>query len=295
MLRDRISVVMITRNRAGEIRTTLRHLLALPEKPRIIVVDNGSTDQTVEVARRVDDSIEVVPLGWNLGGAGRNVGVQMARTPCVAFSDDDSWWAPGALQRAVDRFDSFPRLGLVAARLLVGPGEDLDPVSHLMATNPLASDGHDGSNSVGVPIVSFIACAAIVRVSAFLQAGGFDAHFGVGGEEEVLAMDLLRNSWQLAYAEDIVAHHYPSQIRNTARRQRRQVRNALWSAWLRRPAPSALASTWRIAFNSLKDEHCRLGMLDALTGLPWVLRSRNPIPASIDRRLRIAESVFYSR
>ena len=295
MLRDRISIVMITRNRAGDIRTALRHLLSLPEKPRILVVDNGSTDRTVEVVRRVDPAIEVVPLGQNFGGAGRNVGVKIAQTPYVAFSDDDSWWARGALGRAVERFEALPRLGLIAARLLVGPQQELDPISHLMATSPLASDGEDGTNLAGVPIISFVACGAIVRAQAFLQAGGFHPRFGVGGEEEVLAMDLMRNGWQLAYAENIVAHHYPSPIRNVARRQRHQVRNALWSVWMRRPAPSALASTWRIASNSLTDAPCRLGLMDALAGLPWVLRARDPVPASIDRQVHIAEAAFYSQ
>ncbi len=294
MLTDRIAVVMITRNRAGGIRAALQHLADLPEKPRMIVVDNGSTDDTVNVARHFNPRVEVITLGRNLGAAGRNIGVQMARTPYVAFSDDDSWWAPGALALSVDRFDSFADLGLLAARVLVGPEQQLDPISRIMATSPLASDGHDGTNLVGVPIVSFVACGAIVRASAFLQAGGFNPHFGVGGEEEVLAMDMLRNGWHLAYAEDIVAYHYPSLVRNVPRRQRRQVRNALWSIWLRRPASSALASTWRIASSSITDGSCRLGMIDALTGLPWVLRERNPVPASVDRRVRIAESTFYS-
>ncbi len=295
MFHDRISVVMITRNRAGGIGKALEHLAALPEKPRIIVVDNGSSDHTIEIARNFDHAVEVIPLGENLGGAGRNVGVKLAQTPFVAFSDDDSWWAPGALAHAVDRFDSLPRLGLIAARMLVGPGEELDPICHLMATSPLASESGPAILPAAVPIVSFVACGAIVRTDAFLQAGGFDPRFGVGGEEEVLALDMLRKGWQLVYTDDIVAHHYPSTLRNISRRQRRQIRNALWSAWLRRPMPSAFASTWRVASASLKDGACRLGMMDAITGLPWILRARDPISSSLDQRVRLAESVFYSR
>lgn len=295
MLQDRISVVMITRNRAAEIGTALQHLLELPEKPHIIVVDNGSTDHAVNMAQEIDPAIEVIPLGHNLGGAGRNVGVQRAATPYIAFSDDDSWWEPGSLRRAVERFDSALDLGLIAARMLVGPEQALDPISDIMRTSPLAQDHGDGTGLAGVPIVSFVACGAIVRKSAFLQAGGFNAHFGVGGEEEVLAMDLMRNGWQLVYAEDIVAHHYPSAARDVSMRQRRQVRNALWSIWLRRPMPSLVTSTHRITTMSLKDPPCRLGVLDALTGIPWILRARRPISASLDHRIRIAESAFYSR
>ncbi len=294
MLRERVSIVMITRNRGGQIRAALEHLLELPERPHIIVVDNGSTDQTVNVARWMDPSIEVVPLGQNLGGAGRNVGVSLARTPCVAFSDDDSWWEPGALARAVALFDSHPRLGLIGGRILVGPDEQLDPICAAMASSPLAADGHIGSRDIGVPIVSFVACGAIVRKAAFMQAKGFDAHFGVGGEEEVLALDLLRKGWQLVYAEDIVAHHYPSSVRNVERRQRHQIRNALWSVWLRRPAQSALVSTWRIAASAFRDPARRLGLIDAVSGLQWVIRSRRPVPARIDQQVQLVESACLS-
>ncbi len=294
MLRDRISIVMITRNRGDQIRTALEHLLELPERPRIIVVDNGSTDDTVNIARRLHPAIEVAPLGRNLGGAGRNVGVSLARTPYVAFSDDDSWWQAGALTRAAALFESQPRLGLIAARILVGPAEQLDPICEAMASSPLASDGYDGSRQIGVPIISFVACGAIVRKSAFQQARGFDPHFGVGGEEEVLALDLLRKGWQLVYDADIVAHHYPSPARNVSRRQRHQIRNALWSVWLRRPAPSALLSTWRLAAAVLADPAGRLGLVDALVGLQWIVWARDPIPAALDQRVQLAESAFYA-
>ncbi len=293
-MQDRISIVMITRNRGAQIHTAVRHLLALPEKPHIIVVDNGSSDDTVNIARGLDREIEVVSLGRNLGGAGRNVGVSLARTAYVAFSDDDSWWAPGALSRACDLLDSDPRLGLLAARILVGPDEQLDPICELMSTNPLASDGHDGHSPVGVPITSFVACGAVVRKLAFLQAGGFDPHFGVGGEEEVLSLDLLRRGWRLAYSDDVTAYHHPSQVRNVARRQRHQVRNALWSAWLRRPVPAAVAATRRFAACALRDNACRSGLLAAFVGLPWVLSARHPVPDHIDRQVQISESSFYS-
>ncbi len=285
---------MITRNRAGQIRTALEQLLKLPERPRIILVDNGSTDETVNIARRTDPAIEVVPLGQNLGGAGRNAGVSLARTPYVAFSDDDSWWEPGALSRAAALFDSHPRLGLIAGRILVGPDQALDPICVAMAHSPLASDGHDGLRGIGVPIVSFVACGAVVRKAAFDRAGGFDAHFGVGGEEEVLALDLLRGGWQLAYVDSIVAHHYPSPVRNVARRQRHQIRNALWSLWLRRPARSALVSSWRIAASALPEGPGRLGLVDAVAGLQWIIRARRPVPAAIDEQAQLAETAFYS-
>lgn len=289
---ERISVVMITHNRGNQIRIALEHLLEMPERPRLIVVDNGSCDETADAARSLGPQVEVLALNHNLGCAGRNIGVLRATTPYVAFSDDDSWWHPGALSRAANLLDAHPSLGLLAARILVGPEERLDPLSHAMATSPLARFSRNEGKSVGVPIVGFAACGTVVRRSAFWEAGGFERHFGVGGEEQVLALDLLRKGWQLAYVAEIVAHHHPSPVRNQAKRKRHEVRNALWSAWLRRPAGSAWAVTSRIVSSALRDPARRAGVRDAIAGLLWVLQARKPVPVEIDRQLTEAEDAW---
>jgi GT2 family glycosyltransferase len=275
---------MITRNRCALTLSTVRRLIALPERPRVIVVDNGSADGTVASLRAMASShVEVIPLHKNLGAAGRNVGIDYARTPYVAFSDDDSWWAPGALHRAADLLDAHHRLALIAARILVGPEERLDPTCASMATALT-----DGAAGVGVPIVGFIACGAVVRRHAFREAGGFEARFGVGGEETLLALDLLRSGWQLRYIEEVVAYHHPSLVRDPVARRRREVRNALWSAWLRRPTASALAATWDAVRAALSDRDSRLALLEAVQGMPWALKNRRPVPPAIEQQIRRA-------
>lgn len=289
---NQVSVVMITRDRGEQIRIALGHLLDLPERPQVVVVDNGSSDRTAEIARAMGPRVEVIALDCNLGGAGRNAGVARARAPYIAFSDDDSWWQPGALARAVKLFTGHSRLGLIAARILVGPEERVDPLCRAMATGPLARDGWTSGQGIGVPVVGFAACGAVVRRAAFLESGGFDRRFGVGGEEQVLALDLLRNGWELAYVDEIVAHHHPSPVRDVAKRQRLEIRNALWTAWLRRPGASALRSTWRLMRLALGDQARRSGVAEALRGLPGALSARDPVPAEIDRRMQIAEEAW---
>src|SRR5215216_6536173 len=261
---------MITRNRGSQIRTALEHLRQLPEQPRIFVIDNGSSDETADEARLMGDAVEVIELDRNRGGAGRNIGVIKANTRYIAFSDDDSWWAPGSLQRAADLFDVHPNLGLIAAQIRVGSAERLDPLCEVMLHSGLVDDDCNGNVCLSIPVVGFAACGSIVRRSAFLQAGGFEERFGVGGEEQILALDLLRNGWRLAYVDEIFAHHYPSPVRDPARRKRIEVRNAFWSAWLRRPAGTALAETWRLVRLAFKDQAYRMGIVEGIRGLSWV-------------------------
>ena len=284
---------MITRNRGDQIRMALEHLLKLPEKPRIIVVDNDSSDGTIEILQAMTSTVDAVSLDQNLGCAGRNVGVLRAQTPYVAFSDDDSWWAPGALTRAADLFDAHPSLGLLAARIMVGPNERLDPLCQIMASTTLPPKDSIAC-PVGIPIVGFAACGAIVRRGAFLEAGGFEQRLGVGGEEQILALDLLRKGWQLAYIDMIIAYHHPSPVRDHVKRKQREARNALWSAWLRRPAAAAMTQTWRMIKLSFQDQAYRWGIAEAILGLPWVLAERNPVPVAIEQKLKIAETVFHN-
>jgi GT2 family glycosyltransferase len=277
-----ISVVIATRDRAASLAATLAQLEALPERPRVLVVDNGSSDGTAGLVRRRFPSVEVLEQSRNLGCGARTVGARAARTPYVAFSDDDSWWAPGSLTTAAQMLDRHPRLAVVAAKVLVGPSERLDPTCQEMADTPLAvPDDHPGR-----PVLGFIACGAVVRREAFLEVGGFDQRYGIGGEEELLALDLAALGWQLAYAEEVVAHHHPSPSRNPALRRRVQLRNALWSAWLRRPAAAALRRTARLVRPVLADPSARAGVADAVRGLGWVLRERRPIPAELELAVR---------
>src|SRR5215213_1977689 len=93
----------------------------------------------------------------------------------------------------------------------------------------------------GPPLLGFLAGASMVRRDAFLRSGGFEPRLFLGGEEELLALDLADAGWWLVYAPWVVIHHRPSARRASRERLRREVRNGLWSAWLRLPVRHAAA------------------------------------------------------
>lgn len=274
----RITIVVATRDRHEELRDSVPRHLALPERPHVIVVENASDEPFA------DERVQVIRLERNRGGAGRNVGVQAARTPYVAFCDDDSWWAPGALTRAVAALDAQPRLAVVQARILVGDEQRLDPTCAEMGRSPLPA----AAGQPGHPLLSFIACAVVVRRSAFLEAGGFSERLVIGGEEELLGWDLAAAGWQLSYLEDVVAHHHPRQSARPGRREL-SVRNALWTAWLRRPAGVAARRSVGTLARALRDRATARALGQALLGVPWVLRARRVSPPELEAMLRTLE------
>jgi GT2 family glycosyltransferase len=282
---SRVSVTIVTRDRRDTLLGTLERLGALPECPSITVVDNGSTDGTAEAIRTACPSVNVIALRHNLGAAARTIGVERSRSPYVAFSDDDSWWAPGALARAADLLDHHPHLGLIAARVLVGADEQDDPVCAMMASSPLGRE----PGAPGPSVLGFIACGSVVRRAAYLAAGGFHRRFGVGGEEELLATDLTAAGWQVCYVDDVLAHHYPSPSRDPRRRQQIQARNALWFAWLRRHPRTALDRTLVALKRARTDPAMRAPLVEALRGLPWIVRERRRVPPAIEDGLRLLD------
>jgi GT2 family glycosyltransferase len=273
-----VTVVVMTRNRWPDLQVSLPH-----HRTGVILVDNGSCDHTPSNVREAFPQMEVLEVGRNVGAVARNLGVARARTPYVAFADDDSWWAPGALAKAATVMDAHPRLGLLAARVLVGPRQRPDSICRVMDESPLLRE----ADLPGPSILGFLACGAVVRREAFLAAGGFDEVVFFGGEEERLALDLAVAGWGLAYVEDVVAHHHPSKARDPAAREARALRNRLLTAVMRRPWPVVGATMWA-ALSDGPDG--RRALLRALRVLPSALAGRRPLPPQWERARRLLDS-----
>jgi GT2 family glycosyltransferase len=277
----RIGVVVITHNRCDELLRTLEHLTSLPERPRIVVVDNASSDDTcAHVAGRYPE-ISLLRQNRNWGAAARTIGARGLDTPYVALCDDDTWWAPGSLRLAADLFDRNPCLAILNARVLVGPMAWEDPACRAMAQSPLAAE----EELPGAPLLGFLAGAVAVRRSAFLECGGFESRLFLGGEEQLLAVDLASRGWKLRYIPELVVHHHPSAIRDVCDRRRHELRNALWFAWLRRPLGSAVRRTIELA-RAAPPRTALEGIGLALAGTPWVWRNRRVVSAEVESGLK---------
>lgn len=277
---SRVSVVVLTHNRREWLHATLLRLRELPERPPVAVVDNGSEDGTAQMVRRDFCDFALLRVPMNLGAAARNIGANWARTRYVAFCDDDTWWHPGALSLAADILDDHPDVGAMTARLMVlrdGGRLEVDPTSEVMASSPLPSDGLPGRAILGL-----LAGATIFRTSAFRAAGGYHPRLFIGGEETLLALDLASRGWQLMYSPEVLAYHHPCPIRSHRQRRRLMARNAIWSAWLRLPAGAALRETVH-NFPALLREGGLTGCVELTTAVPWILRERRVIPASVEQ------------
>lgn len=285
MTPDRVTVVIISRDRKVELLGTLDHMTALPDRAPVVVVDNGSTDRTAEAVTERFGQVTLLRSDRNLGALGRNLAVRDIDTPYVAFCDDDTRWQPGALTRAADLLDAHPGLASVTGRILVAPAMTEDPITPELRDSPVPGPAW----LPGPALLGVLAGASMFRLTAFREVGGFSPRLWLGGEEELLALDLAAARWWMCWAPDVVVEHAPSKSRDPRRRRQLGIRNTLWTAWLRRPLPSALRRTATMLRSVPRDWASVVAVAEALAGLTWVLRDRRVVPPEVERGLRLLE------
>jgi glycosyltransferase involved in cell wall biosynthesis len=168
----RVSVVLPTYNRSHLLEKSVRSVLDQTFVDlELIVVDDGSTDGTLDVLKQVDDQrLNVVSLPNNVGGAmARNVGIEVSVGEFVAFQDSDDEWVPHKLRRLVGEMDDKSRLGAVFSsywRYSEGAKELVPDLDGLTVTENL----HKlllSRNIVGTP-------TAMVRKEKLIAIDGFD-------------------------------------------------------------------------------------------------------------------------
>ncbi|MBV8639092.1 MAG: glycosyltransferase [Candidatus Eremiobacteraeota bacterium] len=274
------SIVIATRNRCAQLSATLERLIALDDIADLVVVDNASSDGTAAHVRKHFPQVRVIALCRNEGAFARTLGARHVGTPYIAFCDDDTWWLPGSIARGAHVLASYRDIGLLNACVTVERSGRIDEACIAMS----ASSSVDGLP--GAPIVFFMAGASMVRTDVFLQCGGYERRFMIGGEETLLALELHRRGWLVRYLPDIhVRHAVCSQERDDAHRRRLLIRNRLWVAWMRYRRASAWRATLEAARCARRDAAVRAALLSALGGLLWAISNRNPVDVSLQRRI----------
>jgi N-acetylglucosaminyl-diphospho-decaprenol L-rhamnosyltransferase len=211
-----IDLVVVAYNRYELTDSCLRHLRGQTVKHRLIVVDNGSTDDTR--ARIVGDwpQAQLVSFEQNRGFAEAcNRGVAAGSGEVVVLLNNDVDCRPDFLERLAAPLERDEQVGAVAA-LLLQPGERLIDSAGLTADVTLGGfprlQGLDTTNaSAEHPILAGPAgTAAAYRRSAWDQVGGLDEAIFAYMEDFDLALRLRSAGWKAVIASDAVAVHLGS-------------------------------------------------------------------------------------
>lgn len=110
-----MSVVVIAHNCAEYLSHAVQSVLEQTwARLELIIVDDGSTDATGDVARRVSDPRVTYVRQANKGpNAARNEGIRLARGEFIAFLDCDDWWTPEKLEKQLAKAIGHAEVGLI--------------------------------------------------------------------------------------------------------------------------------------------------------------------------------------
>lgn len=120
----KVSVIINNYNYGAYLASAISSALAQDlQDLEVIVVDDGSTDDSRDVLRQFAGKIRVVEQDNHGQAAAINAGFHESRGEILCFLDADDWWAPGKLSAVVAAFDRDPRVALVYHRLQMADRE----------------------------------------------------------------------------------------------------------------------------------------------------------------------------
>jgi len=226
----RITAGILSYNRRDSLRRTLEAVLAIPGL-RVLVIDNASTDGTVEMLRREYPShlypqLRVLFLEENRGIAARNIFFHEVETDFLLTLDDDSW------PRSAEDVDRMREIMIADPRIASVCASCIHPDTGVAETEGIERFASAGDRAHGYDVVNIAAGGSLLRMEAMRQTDGYGAEFFWGREENDLAFQLLQRRWRIGFYPDAVIWHTLSPAgRNVYRRLEYVTRNSIWLLW----------------------------------------------------------------
>jgi cellulose synthase/poly-beta-1,6-N-acetylglucosamine synthase-like glycosyltransferase len=249
-----VSIVVPAFNAAGRIGCCLKALCAEAQRwnAEIVVVDDGSSDDTAEIVRRYP-KVRLIHQANTGPAAARNRGAFAAKGDIVVFTDDDCVPARGWLDAMLKPFDD-PEV--VAAK-----GVYRTKQKELVARFVQTEYEDRYRLMAGMDSIDFIdTYSAAYRRNRFLEMNGFDPEFPLASAEDAeLSYRMSARGWKMKFApEAVVYHSHPTTLSEYCRKK---YKFACWRVLALRRNPQ----------KALKDSHTPQLMKLQLLFVPMLL------------------------
>ncbi len=256
MAEVRFSLVIIHRNSWGMLRDALAAARqAVGGDDEIILVDNGSRDDSIALTRSHFPEVKIIENGCNNGYARAcNQGLAQARGEYVVFLNNDVILPDDALERFAEDFAQYPRAALIGGQLV---GQDGRPqrsagmAPHFWSELGLVRLRHPDVSGLATPIEveTLVGACMALRRAAIADVGPLDEDFFFYYEETEWCVRLRRHGWQVLVDPRIRVRHLKGASTRAVRREAQVevLRSRL--LYYRKTLPWALAlplTVWRI-------------------------------------------------
>lgn len=258
------------------------------------IVDNGSTDGSIENLPELDDRFEIIRMGENLGFAvGNNLAAKTARAPWIALLNPDAFARPDWLEKALAEVTS-PEITMVGSTQYLALEPDrfdgLGDFYHVTGLAWRAGFGHAARDTTRGEAFGPCGAGAFYERKTFLLLGGFDESFFCYHEDVDMAFRMRLVGGICVQSAEAVIDHVSSGISGRASdfAVYHGTRNRIWTFvknmpgilfWIFLPAHIALniaMLTWA-AFRPGRFKPTWRGVKDGVKELPRVFRARKAV------------------
>jgi GT2 family glycosyltransferase len=218
-----ISVVIVNRNTADLLTRCLSHVYGsdLPEPPEVIVVDNGSTDDSVQRVREAYPDVIVIEAGRNLGfAAANNRAFEKTSGRFLLLVNTDALLEKDCASKLLTLMERDSRIGMAGPQLL---NDDGSPQTSFEAVPTLATETlnrsllkrlfpkrYPGKGRVFTgpePVEALIGAVMVIRREALDELHGFDEDYFFFLEETDLAVRMRKAGWNVVHEPAAKAVH----------------------------------------------------------------------------------------
>lgn len=278
-----IEAVVVNWNSGGDLEQAVLELLAqeVDSPLRLLVVDNGSTDGSLERARRAVPGLEVIQAGANLGyTGGNNLGFAHLKMDELVLVMNPDVRLPGSdeLSRLAAALSADPGLAAVAPMIVSDAGQVEYTDTLLNLRLALVGKTVGVERPTGVRTQEWLDGAMfLARAEALQSVDGFDDRYFLFDDEVDLALRLRKAGWRLGLVSDVRVRHARGSSFGLSRKGLYYFwRNLYLLCSLHAPGRFIWRATWaaRLLKNIVSPAHVRgrraapmlRGALDALRG-----------------------------
>ncbi len=209
-LNPEVSVIIVNLNGEGFLGSCLDSVLSQGVKLEIVVVDNGSNDDSVRLLRANYPSVKVIENTSNLGfAAGVNQGADLVTGRLLLLLNNDARLGPQCLIRMVETLDAEPRIAACQPTLRRPDGSLDSAGSQFTRTGFLhhVSEAELKSGNLDNHRFSLKGACLLVRAELFQMAGRLDDSYFAYFEETDLCWRLIALGFELKYLSDVLVMH----------------------------------------------------------------------------------------
>lgn len=279
-----VSIVIVTWNRRDDILETIQSVHAQSyQNYEIIVVDNASTDGTVEVLQELYPNVKVIALSENLGASGgRNPGIAAAKGEIIFLLDSDASLGHDTLEHVVAKFQAEPHVGAIYCKIVNASTQELDNNGGGWSFTEKAK----AKQEVEFLSYSFSEGGSAIRKKVFDQVGVFWDLLFFGNEGEELSLRIWNAGYKVLYYPTALVYHRVSPHKRTERGKRLyfNLRNMLYIFFVRYPwwmvaifAPLKIGASIVQGARRGCSQQVLWALRDVIRQIPFLLQQRQPI------------------